>query len=49
MMSLNMAIETEEGFDFTVADIEAWTKEAGFKQSSIMPLTGPSSAFIAIK
>jgi precorrin-6B methylase 2 len=49
MMSLNMAIETEEGFDFTVADIEAWTKEAGFKRSSIMPLTGPSSAFIAIK
>jgi precorrin-6B methylase 2 len=49
LMSLNMAIETAEGFDFTVADIDAWTKEAGFKQSSVMPLTGPSSAFIAIK
>ncbi len=49
MMSLNMAIETEEGFDFTHTDIDEWTKEAGFKQTSIMPLTGPSSAFIAIK
>jgi precorrin-6B methylase 2 len=49
MMSLNMAIETEGGFDFTHADIEGWTKEVGFKESSVMPLTGPTSAFIAIK
>lgn len=49
MMSLNMAIETDEGFDFTASDFDQWAKDAGFKQTSIMPLTGPSSAVIAIK
>jgi len=49
MMSLNMAIETEQGFDFTASDFDKWAKEAGFRQTSIMPLTGPSSAIVAIK
>ena len=49
MMSLNMLIETAEGFDFTLADFTEWTKEAGFKGTSILHLTGPSSAAIAIK
>lgn len=49
MMSLNMAIETDEGFDFTASNFDQWAKEAGFSQTSVMPLTGPSSAVIAIK
>jgi precorrin-6B methylase 2 len=49
MMSLNMLIETDEGFDFSLADFEEWAREAGFKKTSIMPLTGPSSAVIALK
>ncbi|MCW5517959.1 acetylserotonin O-methyltransferase [Muriicola sp. Z0-33] len=49
MMSLNMAIETDQGFDFTASDFDQWAKEAGFSQTSVMPLTGPSSAVIAIK
>lgn len=49
MMSLNMAIETDEGFDFTASDFDKWAKEAGFKETKVMPLTGPSSAVIAIK
>ncbi len=49
MMSLNMMIETPEGFDFSFADFNQWAKEVGFKETSIMPLTGPSSAVIAIK
>ena len=49
MMSLNMAIETDNGFDFTASDFDGWAKEAGFSQTSVMPLTGPSSAVIAIK
>lgn len=49
LMSLNMLIETPEGYDFTLADFEEWTKEAGFVSTSLMPLTGPSSAAIAIK
>ena len=49
MMSLNMLIETTEGFDFTSADFEEWASEAGFVETFTMPLTGPSSAVIAIK
>jgi precorrin-6B methylase 2 len=49
MMSLNMNIETPEGYDFSAADFDGWAKECGFKQTSIIPLTGPSSAVIAIK
>lgn len=49
MMSLNMLIETAEGYDFTAADFNAWAKDAGFIETSVMHLTGPSSAVIAIK
>lgn len=49
MMSLNMNIETSEGFDFSGADFQEWAKECGFEQISIMPLTGPSSAVVATK
>lgn len=49
MMSLNMAIETDEGFDFTASDFNQWAKEAGFNRIEVMPLTGPSSAVIAFK
>lgn len=49
MMSLNMLIETTEGYDFTAADFNEWTREAGFSRMSVMKLTGPSSAVIAIK
>jgi len=49
MMSLNMLIETPEGYDFSLADFDRWAKEIGYKETSIMPLTGPSSAVIATK
>ena len=49
MMSLNMAIETDHGFDFSVSDFKEWSKEAGFKETKLMALTGPSSAIISIK
>ena len=49
MMSLNMLIETTEGFDYSMADFEVWAREAGFQHISIMPLTGPTSAIIARK
>lgn len=49
LMSLNMLIETAEGYDFTGADFTGWAKEAGFERAFIMPLTGPSSAAVAIK
>lgn len=49
MMSLNMLIETTEGYDFTASDFEKWAWDAGFGETSTMSLTGPSSAVIAIK
>ncbi|GAA4280277.1 methyltransferase [Gaetbulibacter aestuarii] len=49
MMSLNMNIETDQGFDFSAADFSTWANECGFTKISVMPLTGPTSAVIAIK
>jgi hypothetical protein len=49
MMSLNMAIETEEGYDFTASDFNSLANQVGFEKVELMPLTGPSSAVIAIK
>lgn len=49
LMSLNMLIETEGGFDYSAADFTDWTTEAGFKRTEVLPLTGPSSVVIAYK
>jgi hypothetical protein len=49
LMSLNMLIEFGEAFDFTGADFTGWCKEAGFKETEIVPLAGPTSAAIAYK
>lgn len=49
LMSLNMLIETQGGFDFTGADCQKWMREAGFSQTRVEPLTGPDSMVIAIK
>ena len=49
MMSLNMLIETEGGFDFTTADFSSWAEEAGFSRTELLPLAGPTSAVIAYK
>jgi len=49
LMSLNMLIETEAGFDFSAQDFDKWAKGCGFKATTRMPLTGPSSAVIALK
>ena len=49
LMSLNMLIETEGGFDYTSADLAAWTAAAGFGSFRTVPLAGPASAGIATK
>ena len=49
LMSLNMLIETREGFDFTGADCMGWLREAGFVQTRVEPLIGPDSMVIGIK
>ena len=49
LMSLNMLIETSEGYDFSAADFSILAKEIGFQEISIHKLTGPTSAVIAYK
>lgn len=49
IMSLEMLLLTEGGFDFTAADFDSWAWEAGFKKTTPMPLDGNSNAVIAYK
>jgi hypothetical protein len=49
LMSLNMLIETSDGFDYTGADCSAWMKEVGFHTTRVEHLVGPDSMVIAIK
>jgi 16S rRNA G1207 methylase RsmC len=49
MMSLNMLIETGDGFDYTGADFRGWCELVGFRSVEILPLAGPASAAIAYK
>jgi precorrin-6B methylase 2 len=49
LMSLNMLIETREGFDYTAADCAGWMRDAGFSETRVEPLAGPESMVVAIK
>ncbi|TLG79155.1 methyltransferase [Methylocystis sp. B8] len=49
LMSLNMLIETDGGFDFTGSDCEGWMKDAGFSSTRVEPLNGPNSMAVAFK
>jgi hypothetical protein len=49
LMSLNMLIETDGGFDYTGADCQQWMKEAGFRETRVEHLIGPDSMVVAVK
>lgn len=49
LMSLNMLIETSDGFNYTGADCSGWMKEAGFRETRVEHLIGPDSMVIGIK
>jgi hypothetical protein len=49
LMSLNMLVETADGFDYTGADCSGWMKEAGFRETRVEHLIGPDSMVIATK
>ncbi len=49
LMSLNMLIETEGGFDYTGADCATWMKEIGFRKTYVEHLVGPDSMVVGIK
>jgi precorrin-6B methylase 2 len=49
LMSLNMLIETNAGFDSTGAQCRSWMAEVGFRDSYVEPLVGPDSMVVGIK
>jgi hypothetical protein len=49
LMSVNMLIETQAGFDYTPADCRAWLADAGFRHSYVEALAGPDSMVVGIK
>src|SRR5256714_7673399 len=49
LMSLNMLIETEHGFDYTAADCRGWMSDAGFSSTRAEHLIGPDSMVIGVK
>jgi hypothetical protein len=49
LMSVNMLIETPNGFDYTGADCCSWMHEVGFRECSVEPLVGPDSMVVGIK
>ena len=49
LMSLNMLIETQGGFDFTGADCTGWMRTVGFSETRVEHLTGPAHMVIGIK
>jgi len=49
LMSVNMLIETQSGFDYTAADCRSWLADAGFRHSYAEPLAGPDSMVVGIK
>jgi O-methyltransferase domain len=49
LMSLNMLIETDGGFDYTAADCRGWLTDAGFSRTSAEQLVGPDSMVVGIK
>jgi hypothetical protein len=48
-MSLNMLIQTGDGFNFTASDFAGWCRKVGFRQIEMLPLSGSASAGIAYK
>jgi hypothetical protein len=49
LMSLNMLIESPDGFDYTGADCRGWMAETGFRESYVQHLVGPDSMVVGIK
>ncbi|SDJ92439.1 Ubiquinone/menaquinone biosynthesis C-methylase UbiE [Catalinimonas alkaloidigena] len=49
LMSLNMLIESDGGFNYTQNEFRQWVSEAGFTSVKFIPLGGPVSAAVAYK
>ncbi|MEJ7628670.1 MAG: methyltransferase [Nocardioidaceae bacterium] len=49
LMSVNMLIETQEGFDYTGEECRSWMADVGFRDTYVEPLVGPDSMVVGLK
>jgi hypothetical protein len=49
LMSLNMLLATQGGFDYTAADCIAWMRQSGFPAARRAPLCAPYTMVIGVK
>ena len=49
LMSLNMLIETPDGYDYTAKECEGWMRQAGFRQMRNEHLAGADWMMVGIK
>jgi SAM-dependent methyltransferase len=49
LLSLNLLIETQGGFDYTGTACTSWMREAGFRETRVEHLVGPESMVVGIK
>src|SRR5882757_211885 len=49
LMSLNMLVLTDAGFDYTGADCQGWMADTGFRDTYVQHLVGPESMVIGFK
>ena len=49
MMSLNMLVLTDAGFDYTGADCQGWMADTGFRDTYVQHLVGPESMVVGFK
>jgi hypothetical protein len=49
LMSVNMLIETQDGFDYTAADCRSWMAHVGFQHTYVEALTGSDTMVVGIK
>lgn len=49
LMSLNMLLETNGGFDYTGADCIGWMREVGFRETRVEPLAAGHAMVVGMK
>ena len=49
LMSLNMIVDQDGGFDFSAKDFDGWAKEVGFVRTERVELVPPMAAVVAYK
>lgn len=49
LMSLNMVVETADGFGYTCAECQGWMLDAGFRETRVEPLAGGDVMVVGVR